>query len=164
MSAKVYPCLWFDGNAEEAAELYTSLVPDSQIDQIWRTPVETPSGPAGTVLTVDFTVGGQKLQGLNGGGEFTFNQAVSLVIECEDQAEVDRIWETLTSNGGVEVQCGWLTDRFGLPWQIVPKRLNELLNDADPDRARRAMEAMMGMVKLDVAALELAADGGTRSE
>jgi predicted 3-demethylubiquinone-9 3-methyltransferase (glyoxalase superfamily) len=156
--AKLFPCLWFDGNAEEAAEFYVTLLPDSHIDKVWRSPADTPSGPAGMVLTVDFTVAGQHLQGLNGGPEFKFNEAVSLVIECADQAEVDRLWESLTANGGEPGPCGWLKDRFGLSWQIVPRRLGELVNDPDPDRARRAMEAMLRMGKLDVAELERAAD------
>lgn len=157
-NAKVFPCLWFDGNAEEAAEFYVTLLPDSHIDNVWRSPAETPSGPAGTVLTVDFTVAGQQLQGLNGGPEFKFSEAVSFVIDCEDQAEVDRLWEALTANGGEPGPCGWLKDRFGLSWQIVPRRLGELVNDPDPERARRAVEAMLKMGKIDVAELERAAD------
>jgi len=155
-----YPCLWFDGTAEEAAGFYTSLLPGSSVDTVWRSPADTPSGPAGMVLTVDFTLDGRRYQGLNGGPAFRFNEAVSLVIECEDQAEVDRLWEALTADGGEPGPCGWLKDRFGLSWQIVPRRLNELLADPDPDRARRAMESMLGMGKLDVAELERAADDG----
>ena len=153
-----YPCLWFDGKAEEAAELYTSLLPDSRVEKVWRSPAETPSGPAGMVLTVDFILNGQHFQGLNGGSDFSFNEAVSFVIECEDQAEVDRLWDELTANGGEPGPCGWLKDRFGLSWQIVPRRLNELVEDPDPERARRAMEAMLKMGKIDVAELERAAD------
>ncbi len=156
--AKPYPCLWFDGKAEEAASFYVTLLPESHIDKVWRTPAETPSGPAGMVLTVDFTLGGQKFQGLNGGPHFTFNEAVSFVIDCDDQAEVDRLWDALTANGGEPGPCGWLKDRFGLSWQIVPRRLVELLNDPDPERARRAMDAMLKMGKIDVAQLERAAD------
>jgi predicted 3-demethylubiquinone-9 3-methyltransferase (glyoxalase superfamily) len=155
----LYPCLWFDGTAEEAATFYTTLLPESHVDKIWRSPADTPSGPAGMVLTVDFTLAGQRFQGLNGGPEFTFNEAVSFVIECEDQAEVDRLWDALTTNGGEPGPCGWLKDRFGLSWQIVPRRLGELVEDADPERARRAMEAMLEMGKIDVAELERAADG-----
>jgi predicted 3-demethylubiquinone-9 3-methyltransferase (glyoxalase superfamily) len=156
---KVYPCLWFDGQAEEAAAFYTTLLPDSSVDRVWRTPADTPSGPAGTVLTVDFTLGGQPFQGLNGGPEFAFNEAVSFVIECDDQAEVDRLWDTLKANGGEAGPCGWLKDRFGVSWQIVPKRLNEMLADSDTDRARRAMEAMLQMGKIEVPALERAYRG-----
>jgi predicted 3-demethylubiquinone-9 3-methyltransferase (glyoxalase superfamily) len=156
-TAKVLPCLWFDGNAEEAAEFYVTLLPNSHVDNVWRSPAETPSGPAGMILTVDFTVAGQQFQGLNGGPDFTFNESVSFVIECEDQAEVDRLWESLTANGGEPGPCGWLKDRFGLSWQIVPRRLGELVNDSDPERARRAMEAMLKMGKIEVAELERAA-------
>ena len=136
MSRVQFPCLWFDGNAEEAAEFYVGLLPDSRITKVWRTPAETPAGPEGTVLTVDFTVGGQQFQGLNGGSDFTFNEAVSFVIECDDQAEVDRLWAALTADGGEPGPCGWLKDRFGLGWQVIPRRLNELLDDPDPGRAR----------------------------
>jgi predicted 3-demethylubiquinone-9 3-methyltransferase (glyoxalase superfamily) len=154
----VYPCLWFDGKAEEAAEFYASLLPDSHVDKVWRSPADTPSGPAGMVLVVDFTVAGQRLQGLNGGPDFTFSEAVSFVIECDDQAEVDRLWDGLTADGGEPGPCGWLKDRYGLSWQIVPKELNRLLDDPDPDRARRAMEAMLQMGKLEIDALRAAAD------
>jgi len=155
----LYPCLWFDGKAEEAAEFYTGLFPDSHIDKVWRSPADTPSGPAGMVLTVDFTVAGQRLQGLNGGDDFTFNEAVSLAYECEDQAEVDTLWSALTVDGGEPGPCGWLKDRFGLSWQIVPKELNRLMDDPDPERARRAMEAMLQMGKIEVDELRAAADG-----
>ena len=154
----IYPCLWFDGKAEEAATFYSGLIPDSHVDKVWRSPADTPSGPAGMVLTVDFTLAGQRLQGLNGGPEFRFNEAISLVIECDDQAEVDRLWDVLTSNGGEESQCAWLKDRFGLSWQIVPRELNELVDDPDPERARRAMEAMLKMGKIEVDELRRAAD------
>lgn len=154
----IYPCLWFDGNAEEAAQLYTSLLPNSHIDKVWRSPADTPSGPAGMVLTVDFTLNGQRLQGLNGGPEFRFSEAISMVIECEDQAEVDRLWDALTADGGEPGPCGWLKDRYGLSWQIVPRELNELVADSDPERARRAMEAMLKMGKIEVEELRRAAD------
>jgi predicted 3-demethylubiquinone-9 3-methyltransferase (glyoxalase superfamily) len=155
---KWFPCLWFDGNAEEAASFYVTLLPDSRVDQVWRSPAETPSGPAGMVLTVDFTLAGQRVQGLNGGPEFKFNEATSFVIDCDDQAEVDRLWEALTASGGEPGPCGWLKDRYGLSWQIVPRRLEELLNDPDTERARRAMEAMLKMGKIEVAELERAAN------
>ena len=156
--AKLFPCLWFDGNAEEAASFYVTLLPDSHIEKVWRSPAETPSGPAGMALTVDFTLAGLQFQGLNGGPDFKFNEAVSFVIECDDQAEVDRLWDALTASGGAPGPCGWLKDRFGLSWQIVPRRLGELLNDPDPARARRAMEAMLKMGKIELAQLEHAAD------
>jgi predicted 3-demethylubiquinone-9 3-methyltransferase (glyoxalase superfamily) len=154
----LYPCLWFDGKAEEAAQFYTSLLPDSHVDKVWRSPADTPAGPAGTVLTVDFTLAGQRLQGLNGGDDFHFNEAVSFVIECDDQAEVDRLWDALTADGGEPGPCGWLKDRYGLSWQIVPIQLNQLMDDPDPDRARRAMEAMLQMGKIEVDELLRAAD------
>jgi predicted 3-demethylubiquinone-9 3-methyltransferase (glyoxalase superfamily) len=155
---KITPCLWFDGAAEEAARFYTSLLPDSRVDRVVRSPAATPSGPEGMVLVVEFTLGGTRFTALNGGPQFPFTEAVSLAIACDDQPEVDRLWTTL-SDGGSQGPCGWLKDRWGLSWQIVPKRLHELLADPDPDRARRAMKAMLTMKKIDVAALERAADG-----
>ena len=156
--ARITPCLWFDGKAEEAAEFYVSLLPDSRVDKVWRSPADTPSGPAGMVLTVDFTVAGQPLQGLNGGPQFKFSEAISFGIECEDQAEVDRLWDMLTADGGEPGPCGWLKDRFGLSWQIVPRELNEMMEDPDPDRARRAMEAMLHMGKIEVDELRRAVE------
>ena len=157
MSNKVYPCLWFNHNAEEAANFYVSLLPDSRIDAVQRSPGDNPSTREGDVLIVDFTVAGQKLQGLNGGPDFKFSEAISLVIECEDQTEVDRLWETLTKDGGEPGPCGWLKDRFGLSWQVVPKRLTELLRESDPETAKRVTEALFTMRKIDTGALEDAA-------
>ena len=157
--SKITPCLWFDGNAEEAANFYVSLLPDSRIDKVMRSPADNPSTPEGAVITVEFTLAGQSFMGLNGGPQFHFTEAVSFSIDCEDQAEVDRLWDALTADGGKPVQCGWLKDRYGLSWQIVPKALPKLLNGPDRDGARRAMQAMMGMVKLDVAELERAYRG-----
>jgi predicted 3-demethylubiquinone-9 3-methyltransferase (glyoxalase superfamily) len=154
---KVTPCLWFDGQAEQAASYYVSLLPDSRIDRVVRSPADTPSGPAGMVLLVEFTLAGSRFVGLNGGPQFPFTEAVSFQIACADQAEVDRLWAALSA-GGSTGDCGWLKDRWGLSWQIVPTRLFQLLADPDPDRSRRAMEAMMTMSKLDIAALERAAD------
>lgn len=157
---KVYPCLWFQAEAEEAAHFYVSLLPDSRIDRIWRAPADTPSGPEGMVLLIDLTLAGQKLQILAGGpADFSFNESVSFVIECDDQAETDRLWQALTADGGQPGPCGWLKDRWGVSWQIVPKLVNELLADPDPDRARRAMTALLAMGKIEVAELERAADG-----
>jgi predicted 3-demethylubiquinone-9 3-methyltransferase (glyoxalase superfamily) len=156
---KITPCLWFDGNAEEAARFYTATFPDSRIEAIHRSPGETPSGPAGMVLTVDFTLAGSSFVGLNGGPEFTFNEAVSFVVDCEDQAEVDRYWEALLADGGRESVCGWLKDRFGVSWQVIPRQLPEMLNSSDREAAARALEAMLKMVKIDVATLEHAYNG-----
>ena len=153
----ITPCLWFAGDAEEAANFYVSLLPDSRIDEVFRSPAETPSGPAGSVLTVEFTLNGRPFLALNGDEGAEYTHAVSFQIHTRDQAETDRVWSAFLSNGGKEVQCGWITDRWGLSWQIVPGRLMELLKDPDSDRARRAMEAMMAMVKIDIAALEKAA-------
>src|SRR3954447_11740460 len=159
--SKIKPCLWFDEQAaEEAANFYVSLLPNSKVDHVGRSAAETPSGPEGMVLTVEFTLAGQQFQALNGGPDFKFNEAISLSVDCEDQAEVDRLWNAFTANGGEPGPCGWLKDRWGVSWQIVPRRLGELLSDPDPNRARRAMEAMLKMVKIDVAELERAADSG----
>jgi predicted 3-demethylubiquinone-9 3-methyltransferase (glyoxalase superfamily) len=155
---KITPCLWFDGHAEEAARFYVTLLPDSRIDRILRAPIDTPGCPKGEVLTVDFTLAGTKYLGLNGGPKFPFTEAVSFIINCDTQEEVDRLWASL-SEGGEEVACGWLRDRWGLAWQITPRRLLDLTNDPDPGKARRAFEAMIKMVKIDIAALERAADG-----
>jgi predicted 3-demethylubiquinone-9 3-methyltransferase (glyoxalase superfamily) len=149
------PCLWFDGQAEAAAQLYTQVFPNSSIDGITRYGPDTP-GTEGAVLTVEFTLDGTSYVGLNGGPEFTFSEAVSFQIMCADQAEVDHYWTRL-SEGGEESQCGWLKDRFGLSWQVVPTRMYELLRDPDADRANRAMQAMLKMRKLDIAELERAA-------
>jgi predicted 3-demethylubiquinone-9 3-methyltransferase (glyoxalase superfamily) len=151
-------CLWFDTQAEEAAELYCSLIPSSRIGSVSRYG-DTGPGPTGAVMTVEFTLDGRPYVALNGGPQYTFTEAVSFQISCRDQAEVDHYWEALLAGGGSEGPCGWLKDRFGLPWQIVPQALPALLSDPDPGRAERAMKAMMSMKKLDVAALRAAADG-----
>jgi predicted 3-demethylubiquinone-9 3-methyltransferase (glyoxalase superfamily) len=157
--SKISPCLWFDGQAEEAAQFYTQLFPDSRIDNVSRSASDNPSGKKGDVLTVNFTLRGVPFVGLNGGPDFTFNEAVSFVVDCEDQAEVDRYWEALIEGGGEHSVCGWLKDRFGLSWQVVPTRLYELLENPDRDGAQRAMEAMLQMSKIDVAELEAAFEG-----
>jgi predicted 3-demethylubiquinone-9 3-methyltransferase (glyoxalase superfamily) len=157
--SKIAPCLWFDGNAEEAARLYTSLFPDSRIEKVNRAPADNPSTPKGAVLTVDFSLAGQKFIGLNGGPEFPFTEAVSFTIDCKDQAEVDRYWDALIAGGGSPSVCGWLKDRFGVSWQVVPKQLPEMLNGPDREGAARAMEAMLKMSKIDVAALREAYEG-----
>jgi predicted 3-demethylubiquinone-9 3-methyltransferase (glyoxalase superfamily) len=155
---QITPNLWFDRQAEQAAEFYVSIFPNSRILGTTRYPEGAP-GPAGEVMTVDFELDGQRFTGINGGPHFTFDEAVSFLVPCADQAEVDRYWDALLEGGGTTSQCGWLKDRFGLSWQVVPDGMDELLADADPERAQRAMQAMLGMVKLDVAALQAAADG-----
>jgi predicted 3-demethylubiquinone-9 3-methyltransferase (glyoxalase superfamily) len=159
MSSKIAPCLWFNGDAEDAAKLYTSLFPDSRITSVMRSPADNPSTPEGAVLTVEFNLAGQKFIALNGGPDFQFSEAVSFTIDCADQAEVDRYWDALTAEGGEPSQCGWLKDRFGVSWQVIPRQLQELLGGSDPDGARRAMEAMLQMGKIDVATLEEAYEG-----
>ncbi len=154
---KIMPFLWFVDTAEEAATFYTSVFPNSSIDTVQRSPADTPGTKAGHVLLVEFTLAGQSYQALNGGAHDTFNDAISLSVDCEDQAEVDRYWSALTADGGKPVACGWLKDKYGLSWQIIPRRLIELIRDPDAAKAKRVMESMMTMVKLDVAALEAAA-------
>jgi len=157
MQQRITPNLWFDTEAEEAAEFYTSVFKDSRIVGITH---YTDAGPreAGMVMTVEFELDGQRFVGINGGPEFKFDEAVSLEIKCETQDEVDYYWERL-SDGGEEGQCGWLKDRFGLSWQVVPSGMEELFADSDPERARRTMEAMLEMRKLDIGALRRAAEG-----
>jgi predicted 3-demethylubiquinone-9 3-methyltransferase (glyoxalase superfamily) len=155
---KVTPFLTFDGQAEEAAQFYVSLLPDSRIDRITRSPMDTSGGPAGSALIVEFTLGGSPFVALNTPG-FKFTEAVSFMIACKDQEENDRVWEAFISNGGSPLACGWLKDRWGVHWQVTPVRLLELIKDPDPERGRRAMSAMMSMIKIDIAALDRAADG-----
>jgi predicted 3-demethylubiquinone-9 3-methyltransferase (glyoxalase superfamily) len=156
---KIVPCLWYDGDAEAAANLYVTLFPDSRVDNVQRSPADNPSMKEGGVLVVEFTLAGQSYVGLNGGPQFPFTEAISLQVRTEDQAETDRLWDALIADGGEESQCGWLKDRWGLSWQITPGRLLELMGDPDRDRARRAMEAMLKMRKIDIEAVERAADG-----
>ena len=158
MSDKITTCLWFDTEGEEAASFYCSLLPNSRIRDVQRYGEAGPR-PAGTVMTVDFELDGRPYLALNGGPDFPFTEAVSFQISCTDQDEVDHFWAALSASGGEEGPCGWLKDRFGLSWQIVPTALPELLSDPDPERASRAMTAMLGMKKLNVAALTAAADG-----
>jgi predicted 3-demethylubiquinone-9 3-methyltransferase (glyoxalase superfamily) len=157
--SKIKPCLWYTGQAEEAARFYVSLMPDSRIDHIQKNVVDTPGGKAGTVLLVEFTLGGQRFMALNGGPGPQHSYAISFAIECADQAEIDRLWAAMTADGGKEVQCGWLTDRYGISWQIVPKALPKLIGDPDPAKAARVMAALLEMVKLDIAELERAYEG-----
>jgi predicted 3-demethylubiquinone-9 3-methyltransferase (glyoxalase superfamily) len=153
MNEKVRTCLWFDGQAEEAAAFYVSLIPHSRIESV------SPAAGNGPALMVEFTLDGTPFQGLNGGPYFTFNEAASVVVMTEDQAETDRLWNALIADGGSEGQCAWLKDRFGLSWQIVPRALPRLISDPDPAAAKRAMDAMLRMGKIDVAALEAAHRG-----
>ena len=156
MADKIVPCLWFDGDAETATAFYVSLLPNSRITAVNRSPVDTPSGPAGSVLTVQFVLAGREYLALNGGPNFRFTEAVSFMVMTEDQAETDRLWDALLADGGCENACGWLKDRWGLSWQITPRRLMELTTDPDPARAKAAMQAMMDMIKIDIAALDRA--------
>ncbi|MCA3264094.1 MAG: VOC family protein [Telmatospirillum sp.] len=153
----IVPCLWFDANAEDAATFYVSLLPESRIDAVHRAPADYPSGKAGAVLTVEFTLLGRPFLGLNGGPRFTFNEALSFQIPVETQAEVDRLSDALSAVPAAE-QCGWVKDRFGLSWQIVPVQLVRLVCDPDPARAKRVFTAMMDMKRIDIAAILAAAE------
>ncbi|HEX7856408.1 MAG TPA: VOC family protein [Sphingobium sp.] len=155
--SKITPCLWYDGTAQEAATLYTALLPDSRIEKIVRAPSDNPSMKEGAVLVVEFTLAGMTFVGLNGGPQFPFTEAVSFQIATEDQAETDRLSDALIANGGSQGNCGWLKDRWGMNWQIVPRRLTELMSASDPDTARRVSEAMLKMHRIDIAAIEEAA-------
>jgi predicted 3-demethylubiquinone-9 3-methyltransferase (glyoxalase superfamily) len=155
---KITPFLWFDSQAEEAARFYVSLFADARVTAVTRYGDGAPM-PAGSALTVAFEVEGQPFVALNGGPVYKFTPAVSFVIDCKSQPEVDRLWDALCADGGLPSRCGWLTDRFGLSWQIVPDVLVPLLNDPDPARGQRVMAAMMQMAKLDIAALQAAAAG-----
>lgn len=152
------PCLWFDTQAEEAANYYVGIFENSKISTVSRYGEAGPGTP-GSVMVVDFELNGQPFTALNGGPEFTFSEAISFQVYCESQEEVDRYWDQLTADGGEESQCGWLKDKYGLSWQIVPKRLMELMNDPDEGRSGRAMQAMLTMQKIDIAAIEAAAEG-----
>jgi predicted 3-demethylubiquinone-9 3-methyltransferase (glyoxalase superfamily) len=154
--SKITPCLWFDGEAEEAANFYVSLLPDSKIEVMQRNMSDGRGGKAGTVLLVEFTLAGQRFMALNGGMRFEYTHAVSFKIDCADQAEVDRLWESLTANGGEPGRCGWLKDRFGVSWQIVPTALVKYLGGVDRAGAQRALQAMLAMGKLEIAGLKKA--------
>jgi predicted 3-demethylubiquinone-9 3-methyltransferase (glyoxalase superfamily) len=156
MQQRITPNLWFDTQSEEAAAFYTSVFPNSRVVNVTRYTEGAPR-EAGMVMTVEFELDGQRVVAINGGPEFTFDEAVSLQINCKDQAEVDYYWEKLTE-GGEEGPCGWLKDKYGLSWQVTPEGIDEIFSDADPARAQRAMQAMLQMRKLDVEALRRAAD------
>ena len=157
--AEIAPCLWFDGNAEEAANFYAAQFPNSHIDAVHRAPGDYPAGKAGAVLMVEFTLMGRPFTALNGGPHFKFNEAISFQIPVEAQAEADRFTDALSAVPAAE-QCGWVKDRFGVSWQIVPRQLTRLLGGADRGRARRAFNAMMQMKRIDIATIERAADAG----
>lgn len=157
--SKIAPCLWFNGEAEEAAKFYVSLLPGSRIDHIQRSPIDNPGGKQGSVLVVHFTLAGQEYMALNGGSRFEYTHAISFKIDCADQAEVDRLWDGLSSGGGETLQCGWVRDRYGISWQVVPTVMPQLLGGPDAAGAKRAMQAMMGMTKLDIAELRRAYEG-----
>jgi len=152
--AKIFPHLWYAKEAEEAAGFYASIFPDSRVERVWTLPSESPSGPPGSVKVVDFTLFGQRFQAMSAGPHHDFNDAISMVVLCADQTELDRYWNALLQGGGMPQACGWLIDRFGLRWQIVPEILETMMSDKDPERSKRVTDAMLKMVKLDIAALE----------
>jgi predicted 3-demethylubiquinone-9 3-methyltransferase (glyoxalase superfamily) len=156
---KITPFLWYAREAEEAAAFYAATFPDSRVTRVTALPTESPSGPAGSVKVVEFELFGQAFVAMSAGPLDPFNHAVSFVVNCDDQAEVDRYWNALLANGGTAEQCGWLRDRYGLAWQIVPKVMGEMMADPDRAKAKRAADAMMKMVKFDIAALEAAYSG-----
>lgn len=157
--SKIVPTLWFDHDAEAAARFYVTLLPESRMESVNRAPLDAPGPSKGEVLTVILWLAGQRFCLLNGGPAFPQTEAVSLMIETEDQAETDRLWHAIVGNGGQESNCGWCKDRWGVSWQITPRRLLELTTDADPTRARRAMDAMMTMHRIDIATIEQAVAG-----
>jgi predicted 3-demethylubiquinone-9 3-methyltransferase (glyoxalase superfamily) len=156
---KITPFLWYSTRAEEAANFYASVFPDSRVTRVVAMPTDSPSGPAGSVKVVDFVLFGQSFTAMSAGPHHPFNQAISFVVNCESQAEIDRYWDALLAGGGSPDACGWLRDRFGVSWQIVPTELVTMMADADPAKGKRAADAMMKMVKLDIKALRAAFDG-----
>jgi predicted 3-demethylubiquinone-9 3-methyltransferase (glyoxalase superfamily) len=158
-SSKIYPFLWYAKDAEGAAAFYASIFPDSHVDRVTALQSESPSGPPGSVKVVDFTLCGRRFQAMTAGPHHDFNDAISMVVECEDQAEVDRYWNALLEGGGKAQACGWLNDRYGVRWQIVPAVLLEMMRDTDKARSKRASDAMLTMIKLDIATLEKAYRG-----
>ena len=160
---RIATCLWFSKNAEEAARFYAATFPDSRVTAVHKSPSDYPSGKAGDVLTVEFTVLGQPFVGLNGGPEFTFDEAISFQVFTDTQEETDRYWNAIVNNGGQESVCGWCKDKFGLSWQITPRALTEAINDPDKAAAKRAMDAMMTMKKIDIAKIEAARAGAAHA-
>lgn len=159
MKTKIFAHLWYAKEAEEAARLYASIFPDSRVDRVTTLLSESPSGPPGSVKVVDFTLFGQRFQAITAGPHDAFNDAISLVVLCDDQAELDRYWDAIVASGGKPQACGWIIDRFGVRWQIVPAALDAMLRDDDPAASKRVSDAFLKMVKLDVAALERAYRG-----
>ena len=155
MKAKIYPHLWYAKDADQAAQFYASIFPDSKVERVYALPLDTPSGPPGSVKIVDFVLFGQRFQAMTAGPHHDFNDAISMVVECDDQAELDRYWDALLE-GGKPQACGWLIDKYGLRWQIVPAALDRMMKDGDEARAKRVGEAVLKMVKLDIAELEKA--------
>lgn len=158
MRPRIFPHLWYAKEAEEAAAFYASIFPDSRVDRVSTLMSDSPSGPPGSVKVVDFTLLGQRFQAMSAGPHHDFNDAISMVVLCEDQTEIDRYWNALLEGGGREQACGWIMDRFGLRWQIVPAALDDMMSDTDPVRSRRVTDALLKMVKIDIAALERARD------
>jgi predicted 3-demethylubiquinone-9 3-methyltransferase (glyoxalase superfamily) len=156
---KIFTFLWYAKEAEEAAKFYCSIFPDSHVDRVTPMLSESPSGPPGSVKVVDFTLFGQRFQAMTAGPHHDFNDAISITVLCDDQAELDRYWNALLEGGGKEQACGWVTDKYGLRWQIVPAVLDEMMADKDKARSKRATDAMLKMIKLDIAALEKAYRG-----
>ena len=156
---KIFTHLWYAKDADHAASFYASIFPDSRVERVWTLPTESPSGPAGAVKIVDFVLFGQRFQAMTAGPHHDFNDAISLVVECADQAELDRYWDALLQGGGKPQACGWLNDRYGVRWQIVPKQMDAWIQDTDRVRGKRVADAMLKMVKLDLATLEQAYRG-----
>jgi len=159
MKTKIYTHLWYAKDADQAAAFYASIFPDSRVERVWALPAESPSGPPGSVKIVDFVLFGQRFQAMTAGPHHDFNDAISLVVECDDQAELDRYWDALLKDGGKPQACGWLIDRYGVRWQIVPSHWEEMMAETDQVRAKRVADAMLKMVKLDIAALKRAYQG-----
>jgi len=156
---KITPHLWYTQEAEEAAAFYASIFPDSRVDRVTAMQSESPSGPPGSVKVVDFTLFGQRFQAMTAGPHHDFNDAISIVVLCEDQKEIDKYWDALLSGGGKPQACGWLNDKYGLRWQIVPAKMDEMMADKDPARSKRVTDAMLQMIKLDLPTLEKAYRG-----
>ena len=153
---KIYTHLWYAKDADQAAKFYASIFPNSRVDRVTPLLSESPSGPPGSVKVVDFTLFGQRFQAMTAGPHHEFNDAISMVVACDDQAELDRYWNALLAGGGKTQACGWLIDKYGLRWQIVPAKFDEMMRDTDPVRSKRVTDAMLKMIKLDIAALEKA--------